>query len=120
MITFFESSNVHSLVAIFHLDKRMEFILLSSIIRYSSNCTQYSDFQYRASLLGQKPLKQGYVNPILTSLPHNLNGWLQELVNLYDIPIYQMKTESFPLRQISFSLSPARFSPVIEKSGCVL
>ena len=70
---------------------------------------QYSDFLDRVQLLRQKLLEQGYVAP--RSSLHKFYGHHQELVDRYEISIYQMEMNLFYFMYIfSSSVSENTFT----------
>ena len=68
-------------------------VYMSQLIRYSRSCAQYSDFLDRTLLLTQKLLKEGYVASTLKSLQQDFYGRYHDLVDRYEISIFQMATD---------------------------
>jgi hypothetical protein len=65
-------------------------VYISQLVHYSRACAQYSDFLDRAQLLTQKLLKQGYVAPWLKSSLQTFYSRHHNLVDHYEISIFQM------------------------------
>jgi len=72
-------------------------VYISQLIRYARACRKYTDFVYRAKLLTDKLLKQGYVVTRLRSSLQKFYGRHHELVDKYGVAISKMRNDLFPL-----------------------
>ena len=72
-------------------------VYISQLIRYARACRKYTDFVYRAKLLTDKLLKQGYAVNRLRSSLQKFYGRHHELVDKYGATISNMRNDLFPL-----------------------
>ena len=72
-------------------------VYISQLIRYARACRKYTDFVYRAKLLTNKLLKQGYAVRRLRSSLQKFYGRHHELVDKYGATISNMRNDLFPL-----------------------
>ncbi len=68
-------------------------VYISQLIPYARACRKYTDFIYRAKLLTDKLLKQGYVVIRLRSSLQKFYGRHHELVDKYGVTISDMRND---------------------------
>ena len=70
-------------------------VYISQLVRYGRACDMYKDFVYRAKLLSQKLLTQGYVQPMLISSLKKFYGRHHNLTDRYGVSVSQMRLDVF-------------------------